>query len=71
MIRCIHVDCRYRGLLGENIDYCNYIGHAKRARRCDPVACDCDKYLPKLENETVRKPERKKDDRENVSGFTG
>ncbi|QOX63692.1 hypothetical protein FRZ06_10180 [Anoxybacterium hadale] len=51
MIRCIHEDCKYRGLLGENIDYCNYIGHAKRARRCDPAVCD--KYLSKLETGTA------------------
>jgi hypothetical protein len=55
MIRCIHEDCKYRGLLGENIDYCNYIGHAKRARRCDPAICD--KYLPKPVHGTIRKPD--------------
>ena len=77
MVRCIHEDCRYRGLLSENIEYCNYIGHAKSARRCDPAVCD--KYLSKLENTIARKtdckgcipPERKKDDCENISGFTG
>lgn len=111
MIRCIHEDCKYRGLLSENIEYCNYIGHAKSARRCDPAVCD--KYLSKQENTIATKtdckgcmpdliqrryercpaendsavlfqgsvaqptkakgmkPERKKDDCENVSGFTG
>lgn len=52
MIRCKHDDCKYKGQLGENISYCNYIGHMHRSRGCDPASCD--KYMPKTETGNVQ-----------------
>ena len=85
MIRCTRDDCIYKGHLGENISYCNYIGHARRSRSCDPAACD--KYISKGDagreepkNSTVAEitgeneknnsqSEEDADDSENIPGF--
>lgn len=63
-MRCTHGDCMYQGRLGENIEYCNYIGLAGNSRRCDPA--ECDKYIPKSNQERGETNVSK-----DLSGFTG
>ncbi len=49
MMHCKHEDCIYQGQLGENMNYCNYIGHTGKSRRCDPECCD--KYIAKMKED--------------------
>ena len=66
MIHCKHEDCKYRGLLSENISYCNYIGHMHQSRHCDPATCD--KYVPKIETCSGQNPGSEKESSDSDGG---